>query len=160
MGEDRRRDALLQIGLAIGSAVEIDTLLDLVMGHVTQLLSAERSTLYTVERELAQATDAAQLLDAALSRAIDLAAAEAGAALLVDEERSELYFKKAVGGAGEALLSTRVPISAGIAGAVAQDGIPRLVHDAEHESAVAREVAQRYGYRSRSLCAAPIQADG
>jgi light-regulated signal transduction histidine kinase (bacteriophytochrome) len=45
---DRRRDALLQIGLAIGSAVEIDALLDVVMGH--QLLSAERSTLYLVDR--------------------------------------------------------------------------------------------------------------
>src|SRR5438270_989152 len=47
---DRRRDALLQIGLAIGSAVEIDALLDVVMGHVTALLSAERSTLYLVDR--------------------------------------------------------------------------------------------------------------
>src|SRR5437868_2859878 len=52
MGEDRdqRRDALLQIGLAIGSAVEIDVLLDVVMGHVTQLLRAQRSTLYLVDR--------------------------------------------------------------------------------------------------------------
>jgi hypothetical protein len=50
MAEDRRRDALLQIGLAIGSAVETDDLLRLVMGHVTQLLSAERSTLYMVDR--------------------------------------------------------------------------------------------------------------
>src|SRR5207244_1896665 len=49
MAEDRRHDALLQIGLAIGSAVETDDLLRLVMGHVTQLLSAERSTLYLVD---------------------------------------------------------------------------------------------------------------
>src|SRR5437762_13010006 len=47
---DRRRDALLQIGLAIGSTVDIDALLNVVMGHVTQLLSAERSTLYLVDR--------------------------------------------------------------------------------------------------------------
>lgn len=292
MEEDRRHDALLKIGLAIGSAVETDQLLDVVMGHVTRLLSAERSTLYlvdrrrgeiwskvlqggglreirlplgqgvagdvvasgepanigdayqdprfhpefdkvsgfrtrtilcvpvrgksgevlgaiqvlnrvggpfdgddeqallavaaqmavalenarllsaerrkvreldllyTVERELAQAADATQLLDVALSRAIDLSNAEAGAALLLDEERSELYFKKALGGAGDALLATRVPVSRGIAGRVAQDGIPRIVHDAESESPVARELAQRYGYHSRSLCAAPIQADG
>ena len=290
---DRRRDALLQIGLAIGSAVEIDALLDVVMGHVTQLLSAERSTLYlvdrrraeiwskvlqggglreirlplgqgiagdvvatgdlaniadayadprfhpefdrlsgfhtrsilctpvlgkagevlgavqalnredgqsfdaedeqalaavaaqiavalenarlfaaerrkvreldvlyAVERELSQVSDAAGLLDIALSRAIELSGAEAGAALLLDEEKSELYFKNAVGGAGAALLATRMPMSAGIAGQVAQDGIPRLVHDAEKESAVARELAARYGYRSRSLCAAPIQSEG
>src|SRR5436190_16370045 len=51
---DRRRDALLQIGLAIGSAVEIDALLDVVMGHVTALLSAERSTLYLVDRRRAE----------------------------------------------------------------------------------------------------------
>src|SRR5260370_14162122 len=50
MGEDRRRDALLKIGLAIGSAVDIDQLLDVVIGHVTQLLSAERSTLFLVDR--------------------------------------------------------------------------------------------------------------
>ena len=290
---DRRRDALLQIGLAIGSAVEIDALLDVVMGHVTALLSAERSTLYlvdrrraeiwskvlqggglreirlplgegiagdvvatgdpaniadayqdprfkpefdklsgfhtrsilcapvwgksgevlgavqvlnrsdgqpfdeedeqalaavaaqiavalenarlfaaerrkvreldllyTVERELSHAADAAQLLDVALTRAIELSGAEAGAALLLDEEKSDLYFKNAVGGAGQALVSTRVPINAGIAGQVAQDGIPRVVHDAEKESAVARELAERYGYHSRSLCAAPIQSEG
>ena len=290
---DRRRDALLQIGLAIGSAVEIDSLLDVVMGHVTALLSAERSTLYlvdrrraeiwskvlqggglreirlplgqgiagdvvataeaanivdayqdprfhpefdrlsgfhtrsilcapvfgkggevlgavqalnrrdgqpfddedeqslaavaaqiavalenarlfsaerrkvreldllyTVERELSQATDAAQLLDVALTRAIELSGAEAGAALLLDEEHGELYFKNALGGAGAALLSTRMPLTSGIAGRVAQDGIPRIVHDAESESEMARELATRYGYHSRSLCAAPIQSDG
>ena len=290
---DRRRDALLKIGLAIGSAVEIDALLDVVMGHVTQLLSAERSTLYLVdrgrgeiwskvlqgdglreirlplgqgiagdvvatgdpaniadayadprfhsefdrlsgfrtrsilcapvfgkasevlgavqvlnrsdgqpfdaedeqalaavaaqiavalenarlfaaerrkvseldllyaiERELSQVTGATQLLDIALSRALQLSGAEAGAALLLDEDTSELYFKTALGGAGAALLTTRLPLSAGIAGQVAQDGIPRIVHDAERESAVARELAARYGYRSRSLCAAPIQSEG
>src|SRR2546430_16996609 len=51
---DRRRDALLQIGLAIGSTVDIDALLDVVMGHVTALLSAERSTLYLVDRRRAE----------------------------------------------------------------------------------------------------------
>src|SRR5260221_11656288 len=51
---DRRRDALLQIGLAIGSAVEIDALLDVVMGHITALLAAERSTLYLVDRRRAE----------------------------------------------------------------------------------------------------------
>src|SRR3954469_20744575 len=290
---DRRRDALLQIGLAIGSAVEIDALLDVVMGHLTALLSAQRSTLYlvdrrrgeiwskvlqggdlreirlplgegiagdvvatgetanipdayqdprfkaefdklsgfhtrsilcapvagkagevlgavqvlnrpdgqpfdaedeqslaavaaqiavalenarlfaaerrkvreldllyTVERELSQATDAAQLLDVALSRATELSGAEAGAALVLDEEQSDLYFKNAYGGAGQALVSARVPINAGIAGQVVQDGIPRIVHDAEQESAIARELAARYGYRSRSLCAAPLQSEG
>ena len=50
MSEDPRRDSLLQIGLAIGSAVEIDTILRLVMAHVTALLAAERSTLYLVDR--------------------------------------------------------------------------------------------------------------
>jgi signal transduction histidine kinase len=290
---DRRRDALLQIGLAIGSAVEIDALLDVVMGHVTALLSAERSTLYlvdrrrgeiwskvlqggglreirlplgqgvagdvvatgelasiadayqdprfhrefdrlsgfrtrsilcapvfgkagevlgavqalnrvdgqpfdaedgqalqavaaqisvalenarlfsaerrkvreldllySIERDLSHAADATQLLDVALSRATELSGAEAAAALLLDEDTSELYFKSALGGAGAALLSTRVPISAGIAGQVAQDGLARIVYDAEKESPVARELAARYGYRSHSICAAPIQSEG
>jgi signal transduction histidine kinase len=293
MAEDRRRDALLQIGLTIGSAVEIDSLLRLVMGHVTALLAAERSTLYlvdrrrneiwskvlqgdglreirlplgqgvagdvvatgepaniadayqdprfhpefdrlsgfrtrnilcapvwgkhsevmgavqvlnrqdgkafddddeqallavaaqiavalensrlfaaerrkireldllyAVERELVQATDATQLLDVALARASELAHADAAAALLLEDDQSALYFRSALGGAGSELLTTRVPINAGIAGQVAQDGIPRIVHDADKESAVARELAQRYGYRTTSLCAAPIQAEG
>ncbi len=293
MAEDRRRDALLQIGLAIGSAVETDDLLRLVMGHVTQLLSAERSTLYmvdrrrgeiwskvlqgdgmreirlplghgvagdvvatgepanihdayqdprflpefdkasgfrtrsilctpvwgnggevlgavqvlnrvdghpfddddeqallavsaqlsvamenarlfaaerrkvreldllySVEREMGQAADDAALLDVAISRATELTGADAAAALILDEEKSELFFKSVLGGAGAAIVSTRVPLSAGIAGQVARDGIPRIVHDVERESPVAREVAQRFGYRSRSLCAAPIQAEG
>jgi signal transduction histidine kinase len=293
MAEDRRRDALLQIGLAIGSAVETDDLLRLVMGHVTQLLSAERSTLYmvdrrrgeiwskvlqgdgmreirlplgqgvagdvvatgepanihdayqdprflpefdkasgfrtrsilctpvwgnggevlgavqvlnrvdghpfddddeqallavsaqlsvamenarlfaaerrkvreldllySVEREMGQAADDAALLDVAISRATELTGADAAAALILDEEKSELFFKSVLGGAGAAIVSTRVPLSAGIAGQVARDGIPRIVHDVERESPVAREVAQRFGYRSRSLCAAPIQVEG
>src|SRR5947209_16319585 len=49
MGADRRREALLQIGLAIGSAIEIDALLEVVIGHVTSLLEAERSTLYLID---------------------------------------------------------------------------------------------------------------
>ena len=41
---------LVEIGLAIGSAIEIDQLLEVVMGHVTALLGAERGTLYLVDR--------------------------------------------------------------------------------------------------------------
>ena len=152
-GEDER--ALLAVAAQIAVALENARLFAAERRKVREL-----DLLYTVERELSQAGDAAALLDVALSRATELSNAEAAAALLLDEEKSELFFKNAHGGAGAAILSTRVPISAGIAGQVAQDGIPRIVHDAENESAVAREVAQRYGFRSRSICAAPIQAEG
>ena len=153
--DDEDERSLLAVAAQIAVALENARLFAAERRKVLEL-----DLLYTVERELSQAIDATQLLDVALSRATELAGAEAGAALLLDEENSELYFKNALGGAGAALLTTRMPMSAGIAGKVAQDGIPRIVHDAEKESAVARELAARYGYHSRSLCAAPIQSEG
>jgi signal transduction histidine kinase len=48
-GSEGREAQLIEIGLAIGREVEIDALLEVVMRHVTQLLRAERSTLYLVD---------------------------------------------------------------------------------------------------------------
>jgi adenylate cyclase len=130
-----------------------------------RLLAAERrkvrelDLLYGLERDLASAADPSALIDVALQRALELCSAEAAAALLLDEKNDELTFRTALGGAGSQLLHTRVPLRTGIAGRVADDGVGRIVKDAEAESPVAREIAARTGYRSRSLCAAPIACD-
>ena len=131
-----------------------------------RLLAAERrkvlelDLLYGLERDLGAAKDPTALIDVALQRALELCSADAGAALLLDEAASELTFRTALGGAGPQLLRTRVPLHSGVAGRVAEDGVGRIVKDAELESPVAREIAARTGYRTRSLCAAPIASDG
>jgi signal transduction histidine kinase len=49
--QEERFSAVMEIGRAIGSTLDLDELLHLVMNKVTQLLGAERSTLFLVDAE-------------------------------------------------------------------------------------------------------------
>ena len=49
--KQRQLDALREIAIALGTSMELDSLLRLVMRHVTALLDADRSTLYLIDRE-------------------------------------------------------------------------------------------------------------
>lgn len=48
-GDKERLQAIQEIARAVGSTFEIDTLLDLIVGKVTEIMAADRSTLYVMD---------------------------------------------------------------------------------------------------------------
>src|SRR5437660_12744218 len=51
LGEERKRAMMQEIGAALGSTLDLDRLLALIMEKVTELLDADRSTLYLVSED-------------------------------------------------------------------------------------------------------------
>jgi len=105
--------------------------------------------------EVAKAMTAERDLDALLGLILREAAAVVEAdrctLFLVDRERGELWSKIAHG-AGE----IRIPLGAGIAGAVAGSGRPARIDDAYADPRFNREVDRETGYRTRSVLCVPM----
>ncbi len=106
--------------------------------------------------EVAKAMTAERHLDRLLALVVDDAAKVAEAdrctLFLVDRERGELWSKVAHG--AEAI---RIPLGAGIAGAVAATGTPIRIEDAYADPRFEPAVDQATGYRTRSVLAVPMR---
>lgn len=102
--------------------------------------------------------DEHDILQHAIEAAIRLMDAEAGALLLVDHDRKDLYFAATVGEKGNLLKDLRLPLGHGIAGLVAQSGKPLMVNDAQNDPRVAHEVDRYTGFTTRTLLCVPVRA--
>jgi len=70
-----------------------------------------------------------ELLEKLLVLVRDLLGADRATMLLIDQERSDLHVRAAIGIAEEVRAGVRVPLGAGIAGKIASSGKPRIVED-------------------------------
>lgn len=116
--ERRKLELVREIGLALGSTTDLDELLARIAENVTELMDAERSTIY-----------------------------------VVDEEHSELWSRVAQ---GEKQVEFRLPIGAGIAGWVAENGTVLNVRDAYSDERFDPDWDRQTGYRTRSILCAPM----
>ncbi len=105
--------------------------------------------------DVAKAMTAERQLDRLLALVVDEAAKVAEAdrctLFLADREKGELWSKVAHG-AG----TIRIPLGAGIAGAVAASGAPTRIDDAYSDPRFDREVDRGTGYRTRTILAVPM----
>ncbi len=98
------------------------------------------------------------ILQRAIEAAVRLMDAEAGALLLVDPERGDLFFQATVGEKGQKLKALRLPLGHGIAGLVAQTGKPLMVNNAPSDPRVAHEVDRYTGFTTKTLLCVPVRA--
>ncbi|MFQ3537129.1 MAG: GAF domain-containing protein [Aggregatilineales bacterium] len=119
-----------------------------------QMLNATSSQLATLFEDV----DA--LLQNIVESAVTILECEAGSLLLVDEDTRDLVFQLAVGGEGEALLGTRIPIGSGIAGTVAATGQYLVVNDAQHDPRWYGELSSardgQSAFSTHSILAVPL----
>lgn len=108
---------------------------------------------------IAAPSDHTRLLRVIIEAAAQVISARAGALLVVDREAQELVFEVAVGGSGQEIERTRLPLGHGIAGLVAVTGQPMAVADAENDPRQARDVAERVGYVPRNILCVPLYND-
>ena len=108
--------------------------------------------LETVHRLLAapQLDQRLRILGEATARLVN---AERATIFLIDEARGELWSKLAL---GEQQTEIRVPIGAGIAGSVAQDGRIINLADPYHDPRFNPEVDRRTGFTTRNLLTVPM----
>lgn len=118
--------------------------------------------------EVVGSIDASNSLSAPLKRAIDellqLAAGSVGSAvasvLVRDGHEGGLKFLTATSGITDELLALRLPPGAGIAGLVFSTHQPMAVSDVSHEGSFWSEADERTGFKTVTLLATPLRADG
>ena len=118
--------------------------------------------------DVAASIDAANTLTAPLKRAIDellqLAAGSIGSAvasvLVRDGQEGGLRFLTATSGVTEELLALRLPPGAGIAGLVFSTHQPMAVGDVSNEGSFWSEADRRTGFKTVTLLATPLRANG
>lgn len=95
-----------------------------------------------------------------MSQIQKLIPSEAWSILLVDEERKELTFEKALGEKGEDLTEIRLKMGEGIAGWVAKTGKPAIVNDVTRDPRFQGRFDERTHFRTRSILCAPLVSRG
>lgn len=85
---------------------------------------------------------------------------EAASVALVDEQTRELVFRVATGGAADRVVGVRLKPGQGIAGWVAQSGLPIVVPSVEQDPRWYSGVDQQTGFRTRMVAAIPIRLGG
>lgn len=121
---------------------------------------AQLQHLIEISQHLISTLDIDTVLRAIIDRAIELLHCQAGSLLLVDEQTGELVFKVATGPASEKLINTRLPAGAGIAGAVAKEGIPLIVNDAKADPRHYDKIDYSTALTTRSLLCVPLFSQG
>jgi sigma-B regulation protein RsbU (phosphoserine phosphatase) len=118
--------------------------------------------------EVINLIDVSNSLTVPLKRAIDdvlqLAAGSVGSAvasvLVRDGDEGGLKFLTATSGLSDELLGLRLPPGAGIAGLVFSTTQPMAVADVSHEGSFWSEADRRTGFKTITVLATPLQANG
>ncbi len=85
---------------------------------------------------------------------------EAASVALVDEQTRELVFRVATGAASDQVVGVRLKPGQGIAGWVAQSGLPLVVPSVDQDPRWYPGVDQQTGFRTRMVVAVPIRLGG
>jgi len=93
----------------------------------------------------------------AMEAATQLMEAEVGSLLLIDEEKSHLYFEVALGDQEETIKKITLNIGEGIAGWVAQKGDPLIVNAPEKDSRFFKGVDERTEFKTRNIICVPVK---
>ncbi len=125
-----------------------------------QRRATQLQNLMDISRGMAANLNLDSILREIMEKAVQLLCAQSGSLLLVDEETKELIFKVALGPAGAILSDTRLPPGVGIAGAVARDGKPLIVNDAQSDPRHYGQVDASTALTTEMLVAIPLISKG
>ena len=92
-----------------------------------------------------------------MEAATRLLKAEAGSLLLMNEEKSQLYFEVALGNREEDMKTISLNFGEGIAGWVAQHGKPLIVNSPERDHRFFKGVDERTEFKTRNIICVPVR---
>lgn len=120
-------------------------------------LALRLNLLQDLSQVLHATMDLEQILAAVIDVALDLAHAEAGSILLVDQAAESLEFAAARGPRAGEMQAFSLAMGEGIAGWVAQTGRPVTVDSPDADTRWQREIAHATDYPAHNLAAVPLR---
>lgn len=93
----------------------------------------------------------------AIEAATKLLDAETGSLLLVDQETGELFFEVALGEKGSRLSKVRLKRGQGIAGWVAEHGLPEIIHDAASDPRLFKDADKKSEFVTKNMLCVPVK---
>ena len=123
----------------------------------TNIRARQLAALNDITRQIVAAElDVEKLLQLITASATDILGAAAGSLLLtVDDGSGDLQFRVAVGGSGEELIGSRLPVGRGLVGEVASTGKPVIVNDAASDPRWGGELSKG-SFRTNAILAVPL----
>ena len=117
---------------------------------------SELTRLYTISEGLNQFMDSDTLFDRITYLAAEVTGAQRVSLMLLDRRRQNLKIRSGIGLPQEIVASVCVPIGVGIAGRVAQTGLPiRMTHNVRQDEA-AQDGSRRTIYKTNSWLSVPL----
>lgn len=113
-----------------------------------------------VAKILTSSMELNKILVAIMKKTKEMTHAEAWSVLLVDEETGELVFERTDGKKKPKIEKYRLKLGEGIAGWVAQEGVPVIVPDVSRDERFSSKVDRQTHFRTKSLMCVPIKSKG
>lgn len=117
----------------------------------------ELTTMMEIGKALTTSLDLQEVLTVIMGKVSALLRPKFWSLLLMDRERSELYFEIVVSPVAEELKKLRLKVGEGIAGWVAASGQSLLIADAQHDERFARHVDWQVSFTTRSVICVPLK---
>ncbi len=114
------------------------------------------AVLNEVGNAITSTLDLDTVLHLIMEKAVELLAAEAGSLVLIDEETDELVFEVTTGPGSADLEGMRLPPKTGIVGAVAEEGEPIIIRDAQADQRWYKKLDDQTTFITHSLVAVPM----
>jgi signal transduction histidine kinase len=111
-----------------------------------------------ISERIESKTELHEMLTIVVRMIAELLSAKIVSFMLIDETQSELFIKVSYGLDEQIVERTRVKIGEGIAGAVAESGLPLLIDNIEHNDVY--ECPNRPQYETMSLVSVPVSLGG
>ncbi len=121
-----------------------------------QQRTQELVALHKAAQAITSVLDRDKVLRRVVDEARELLGAEGASVLLCDSRWDALVFAAVAGPRAEALIETRVPITAGVAGWVVHEKQPAMVNNARRDPRFYSVVDAQTGLTTHSLVAAPL----
>ncbi len=115
------------------------------------------NTLMELSGLITSTLDTREIRKRAIEAAMKLVDAEAGSLILIDRETGELFFEVALGEKGARLKEVRLKAGEGIAGWVAEQGEPLIIHDVQSDRRFFMTADDRSSFTTRDMACVPVK---
>jgi len=119
--------------------------------------NSELASMIEIGKALTSSLEVHAVLETIMKQVDRLIKPKAWSLLLVDEASSELSFEIAVSPVAEQLKGITLQPGEGIAGWVAQHGVPLLIPDVQQDPRFATHFDEQLSYKTRSIVAVPLK---
>ena len=127
-------------------------------GAETARQSQELAIFHDVAKALTSSLDLDSILQTILDKMAEYFRPDTWSLLMVDEQKSELYFAIAVGTAAEALKNVRLKVGEGIAVHVVKYGEKLIVPDVAADPRFAKRIDQVTQWETQSIICVPLKS--